>query len=72
MKKYLYLLYALAFGAPVITTDQLFLAASPGNCSVSSVPTAANYSGIKYNGGTQTRLRIANGGGMHPKSTLFW
>jgi hypothetical protein len=62
MKSQLYSLYTLL---PTIIADQFWLAASPGNCHVSSVPAVERYSGTKYNTGMQTRLRIANGGGMH-------
>ena len=39
-------------------------------CPVSSVPAAANYTGFTHNKGTETRLRISNGGGT-PSTILF-
>lgn len=38
------------------------------NCNASTVPATAKYRGVKYNTGTQTRLRISNGGGKHCSS----
>lgn len=38
------------------------------NCTVPTVPASAQYRGVKFNTGTQTRLRISNGGGKHCSS----
>jgi hypothetical protein len=37
-------------------------AQASANCSKSSVPYQAQYKGVKYNKGTDVRLRISNGG----------
>ena len=40
------------------------------DCVVPTVPAAAQYHGTKFNNGTETRLRISNGGGrrLHPSA----
>ena len=47
----------------VAAVSQENLATGTSACPVSSVPAAANYTGTIHNKGTQTRLRISNGGG---------
>lgn len=67
MKSQLYLLYIFAIVVPTVIGGQFWLGTNPTNssCYVSSVSAAERYNGTKYNTGTQTRLRIANGGGMY-------
>ena len=40
------------------------------DCVFPTVPAAAQYRGTKFNNGTETRLRISNGGGrrLHPSA----
>ena len=47
----------------VAAVSQEIHASGISACPVSSVPAAANYTGTIHNKGTQTRLRISNGGG---------
>jgi len=44
------------------TPTQQVLIASNTTCIVPTVPAAARYKGLKYNSGSDTRLRISNGG----------
>ena len=65
-----FLTLTLAATAVAASASHQIRAANTSACPVSSVPAAANYTGTTHNKGTQTRLRISNGGGT-PSTILF-
>ena len=66
-----FLILTLAATAVAASASHQIRAANTSACPVSSVPAAANYTGTTHNKGTQTRLRISNGGGTPSTIILF-